>query len=126
MLIYGQLFTYPIQGEIDSHTMVGEGAGDRDKSFRMLLISISTKLTKNDVETLGFMTNCPITSCERPLELLIALWKKELFSPLFCSPLAQLLQEIYRHDLAAEVTHNFVVHFPDHSELWSLLQHPLL
>ena len=97
--------------------MAGEAAaGGRGRPFRDLLLSVSKQLSEEDVEQLRYLADCPSTSCKQPLELLKAMRNKGMFSPLFCSPLPELLRKVDRHDLADEVTDKYVVLYPDQRE----------
>ena len=77
---------------------------NRIQAFKVLLLKVSDKLEKKDMDKLGFYTEMPnLESNYTSLQLLKDLWKNGKFSPLTCSRLEELLKEIGRHDLAAEV-----------------------
>lgn len=98
--------------------MAGESsAADREHQFRDLLLSISRQLKRQDVKDLSYLVN--LTDDDdvawKPLDLLKAIRNKGQFSPFYCSPLAELLRKIERHDLADEVTNQYVILHPDQS-----------
>ena len=97
--------------------MAVDSCTGRDQAFRDLLFSVSKQLSESDVEVLRYLADLggQAASC-KGLELLKAVRNKGMFSPNSCSPLAELLRKIERHDLADEVTNKYVAVFPDQGE----------
>ena len=103
------------------YRMSGEACGDRDQPFRDTLLAISKQLSEEDVEQLIYLTDHHSNGSCKPLELLTALRNKGVFSPLYCSPLADLLKKIDRHDLADEVRNKYVAIYRDTSKSVSII-----
>ena len=103
--------------------MAEDSCATRDQPFRDLLLSVSKQLSESDnVEGLRYLADLGHSPCCSALELLKAMRNKGMFSPHFCSPLAELLRKIERHDLADEVMNKYVAVFPDQgkSEIFHL------
>ena len=94
--------------------MAGDSCATRDQPFRDLLLSVSKQLSESDdVEGLRYLADLGHSPSCSALELLKAMRNKGMFSPHFCSRLAELLRKIARHDLADEVMNKYVAVFPD-------------
>ena len=94
-------------------SFVSTESQNRKQAFKVLLLKVSDKLEKKDMEKVGFCMEMPnLESSYTSLQLLEHLWRKGKFSPLTCSRLEDLLKEIGRHDLAAEVG-RYLERYPD-------------
>ena len=114
---------------LSSFIMAEDFCATRDQPFRDLLLSVSKQLSESDnVEGLRYLADLGHSPSCSALELLKAMRNKGMFSPHFCSPLAELLRKIERHDLADEVMNKYVAVFPDQgkSEIFHLFYNRIL
>ena len=91
----------------------------RRKEFRKLLCDISDKLDDNDIKKIKYMkemTGDNVRSCSG-LDVLVLLEKQGVFSPSNTEPLAELLHDINRNDLADNVRAYQTVHAADYESV---------
>ena len=88
--------------EAQSYTTTVSLSGGR-REFRKLLCDISEKLDENELEKFKYINEITGENVRSGLDVLKALEKQGIFSPQNTEPLAELLQDINRKDLADDV-----------------------
>ena len=73
--------------------------GGREDAFKDLLIDISQKMDKDNVNQLAFRAGCNLPDTTSAIEVLKELRKKGVISPRSCVQLEELLRKIGRCDL---------------------------
>ena len=85
---------------------------NREEAFKDLLIDISQKMDRENVNRLAFRAGCNLPDTTSPLEVLKELRRQGVVSPRSCTTLKTLLRKIGRYDLG-DLVQEYMDDFPD-------------